>query len=375
MFKRYVKLILICLLSLTFLQCTKLGSDIKVTNGIKANYDKWADPIERLYITLSKKDEKGNEQSTACTASVVSHNTVLTASHCVLGAKTIKVLIFNKEELKSNYISAIKFYKHSSYNLGNDGNANATSTYDVAIVIFPDNTFKDILPLEISSTNVPVGSSVMLIGYGCYTLKQTEQLPWQYTPWGQRYGGGTQDLVQCDNNKWLDKRYGFNTVANTDFCYHGMIQVNEKQVKVDSGIEDPTGKDVSAGPGDSGGPLLAKLSSNYAIVGVASYVNGLYTNGKQSCYASPLNASNIQFFNSVAKLGAYIPGINIGVGVIEIDGKLRVVDKMYDNIYNKNIQSPKTVLSLSGTAINSKTTLKSVWDRYSMEQKTKLIWN
>lgn len=373
MFKRSVKLILVCFLSLTFLQCRKLDSDIKVTNGIKVNYDKWADPIERLY--LYKKNANGNELEGACTASIVSHNTVLTASHCVLGVKTIKVLIFNREKLKSNYISAIKFYKHSSYNRGNDGKANTTSVYDVAVVIFPDNTFKDVKPLEISSTNVPVGSSVMLIGYGCYTLKQIEQLPWIYTPWGQRYGGGTRDLVRCDNSRWFDKRYGFNTVANTDFCLNGMVQVNEKQVKVDSDIQDPTGKDVSASSGDSGGPLLAKLGSNYSIVGVASYVNGLYENGKQSCYANPLNASNIQFFKSAVKLGAYIPGINIGVGVIEINGKLRIVDKMYDNIYNRNIQSPKTVLSLSGTAINSKTSLESIWDRYSLEQKTKLSWD
>lgn len=364
-----------------FYSCKFVPSDIKVTNGQSADGQAWADSVVQLKIVHNKISKKtGTNLSGVCSGTILSSNTILTAAHCFSDVKHVLAIWKDPlDEQNSTSSKAVRVYVHSKYQSEKDGGSNPSHIYDMAVVIFKDDTFKNIVPLPISPVSVSPGTSVVLIGYGCKTESYTyESIRTDESGKKQKT---KEERIRCQTNSPHEKRYGSNYVSTRDKCYESMIQVQQDQTIVDTEIESPTGEDVITNKGDSGGPLLVSSDldpSRYLITGVTSYGSVRYEESKYSCYSSPNMSYNYDFLRRTTQdttYRAYIPGINMAVGVIELNGKFRVVDKLYDNIYTKNVSIPKTISSLGGSRIDSKNSLKNVWDKLSLEQKTKLNWN
>lgn len=296
----------------------------------------------------------------SCSASIISHNAILTAAHCVKQGVDQYVRL-NSSDIKAKYIT---------YNTKLNTLSYSTAMYDIAVVVFADNSFKSIsTPIQIVPDVPAAGTQVRLVGWGCMT----------------RVSSGTQDgyrISECNPSQTqLVKRTGTNTiVANDQQCPQNTLQIVQKTAKEDSQISTPSGTDVIGSPGDSGGPLLL-TSDTTKLVGVASAANNYYMNNRATCYAiptwKPSSAANLDVLQkAVSEGGAYIPGINLSVGVIAVGKKLRVVEKQYKNVYNSKVaDTPFTLSSLGSTSITSISELKNAWNNLSISNRTKVSWN
>lgn len=163
-----------------------------------------------------------------CTATAVSHNTLLYAAHCS-DAQTgrngrINQKICVRKNLANEDSSAIgacadAVYIHPNYRGGSDFSA------DVAVAVFPDNTFKNYFPVQ---ANAPkIGSKVFMVGFSSENLDES--------------GKGS-------------KRWGYNQIRSID---SDSAFITSYRNTIDG---------VAVSPGDSGGPLF----SDCKVVGVAS---------------------------------------------------------------------------------------------------------
>ena len=373
MSKKIFMVVLCCIL----VSCTKNKSITKVVGG--QNVDGEIAFAGVVPIVTFAADDKGIEN---CTASVISHNTLLTAAHCFAaeheGKMRVATLVvawitdFDSQKIVS--VQSRKFFYHPNYDLNN--HIGSSSVNDIALVVFDDNTFK--LPLlTLSSKTAAIGSDVTLVGYGCKT--ETKEVQFE--------DGETKNMINCvdqgDDGLKLEKRAGINKVSQGG-CYSSMVQVSQMKALADSEIETATGIDVSASVGDSGGPLLKfpiNEPKDLIINGVCSYVNGEHVDGRFSCYANPIIDSNYQFLSKIVnENGAIIPGINMYVGMIELNGKVRVVEKQRENIYNEKMpDTPFTINRIQSggqycQSTGSMSGIKSCWDSLTLLEKTKLTW-
>ena len=90
----------------------------------------------------------------------------------------------------------------------------------------------------------------------------------------------------------------------------------------------------------------------------------------------PWSARGLPVLKRAVEHGAYIPGINMSVGVIELNNKVRVVEKKYKNVYNSGLQRvPFTVKSFNGRAVTTISKLESIWTGINtLEERQNLIW-
>ena len=159
----------------------------------------------------------------------------------------------------------------------------------------------------------------------------------------------------------------------------------------DASLSSFDGLDAVATGGDSGGPILYRGENGQMYVaGIVSWSpkgfgqKGGYmsTTGRPDCFTNPVLNSNLNFLKErVMDMGINVPGINISIGIVELNGKIRVVEKQYDNIYTNNIQNiPFTIsnVSLSGGSMKTIKTsqdLTSFWNSLSLENRSRLNWN
>lgn len=380
---RLCGLVVLCIvLGFCFESCTKnSSSEIKVTGGKDAENQVWGFGVVRIGMWFDTLDEDGSPRGGYCTASVVSHNTLLTAAHCVTDETSDGSLVSAVKVVADYKISQDqqKFYRSEFEGVGyNRSYKNAfeqekgekykpSSPYDMAIVKFADNTFKDIVPLQIASQTVGYDSEVISIGYGCKTEVRKE---------------GNWNIVDCakEDSRSL-KRWGYTTLTKSTYCPATTIQVSQKNPTADSLITNPTGQDVAINHGDSGGPLLEFFNGRWSIAGVCALMQGLYKKNKESCYSNPRLQDNYSFlYRAVQKLGAYIPGIHMSLGVIELNGKIRVVEKLYSNAYNQGVvQIPLTLAfikssSQSCSSLKSIEDLKTCWSKFRLHERTTTKW-
>ena len=377
------RLVAVCILCGFCLEsCTKnSSSEIKVTGGKDAENQVWGFGVVRIVMGYNTLNKDGKPKGASCTASVVSHNTLLTAAHCVtdetedgsLVPATIIVADYKispdqKEFYRSKYEGARynRLYKQA-FEQAKGEKYGPSSPYDIAVVKFADNTFKDIVPLQIASQTVADNSTVISIGYGCKTEVKKDGI-W-YT-------------VDCDEKDSRSlKRWGYTTLTKSTFCPSTTIQVIQKNPTADSLITNPTGMDVAINHGDSGGPLLQFIGNTWSIAGVSSMMNVLYKKNKESCYSNPRLQDNYSFlYRAVQNLGVYIPGIQMSLGVIEFNGKLRVVEKLYSNVYNQGVsQVPLSLTSIrsssqSCSSLNGIEDLKNCWSKFRLHERTTTKW-
>ncbi|MEY4632195.1 MAG: Trypsin [Pseudomonadota bacterium] len=195
---------------------TTKGSDLKIDSGTS--------------ITAQSKNRVpavhwlGN-----CTGTAVSHNTLLYAAHCTgsgtpegsMGRMPDQVCI-NKNLANPDNPSvgacSTSLFVHPGY-------INTNYRYDVAIGVFPDNTFKNYFPLQMEAPRR--GAKVFLVGYSSENMPDT--------------GVGA-------------KRWGYNTIARMD---------DDDAIISNYGS---SASNVAVSPGDSGGPLFHDCK----VLGVAS---------------------------------------------------------------------------------------------------------
>lgn len=164
-----------------------------------------------------------------CTGTAVSHNTLLYAGHCTGGGipQGTTGLIQGKVCINKNLANpdnpsvgacSTSLFVHPGY-------ASEDFRFDVAIGVFPDNTFKNYFPVQ---TQMPArGDKVILVGYS------------------------SQNLPDSSNGS---KRWGFNTFSRADSDQALISEYGGSAAR------------VAVSPGDSGGPLFYDCK----VVGVAS---------------------------------------------------------------------------------------------------------
>ena len=365
--------------------CHKSKGDPKVVGGLEADGEEWGFGVVYIvsrYIHNDLKNEKGNYPGGSCSAAVVSHNTLLTAAHCVTKVKNDRVylatqvqsMVYKKDPStggnKQQNFKAIKINPHGNYRVDQVAKS---GPYDVALLKFEDNAFTGITPLSLYPKDV------ILMGYGCKTTIVNNTI-------NDQYGSYTVPEVQCDkkaSDATPHKRYGHNSVAFTLRCTVGMLEIDQKVGTVDSDIYLPSGEDVQIAPGDSGSPVIYKdPKGNMYIVGTTSYGYRTPEQTKYGCFSKPIAKYNMDFLSSVVAKGeANLPGINMSLGVVELNGKVRVVEKQYNNLYTKKIKDTPFTLSSLATSSNTcqdVSTIKGVsscWKELSLEEKSELEWN
>ena len=378
--RRYVELVNIFVFLIFCFQvssCKKITSETKVTGGLDAENKLWALGVVRIHTKYSPTDSKDDEYWTSCTASIVSHNTLLTAAHCITDKTDDNKLIettdirvdYKTSENQTEFTSAYyEKFMWNNENFKSDTLNFSDFVYDIAVIKFPDNTFKHIKPLVIAPYTVDVGSSVVVIGYGCITDVFTKD------------GKKSIDCKKEDSDSL--KRYGYTIVTQSNYCNNEEIQLTQTNPIADSEIDNPTGKNVAGDSGDSGGPLLTKIKDEWYICGIYSYKNVTIKTNRYSCYVNPLFQTNFELlYHAINQIGVNIPGINISVGVIELGGKVRVVEKQYDNIYTKGIKdTPFTITSIRSyskqcSQIKSSGDLWSCWQSFYLKEKEASQWN
>ncbi len=381
--KSIIYLFMMIVLCFELSSCTKNISGTKVIGGKEVNEEELFFPA--VAITIAYENSIG-----LCTASVVSHNTLLTAAHCFASNKDkngniikptmIEVIYQLKNENGDIQGYKKQFHSYAFHNNFLGQNNTDFYTYDIAVIRFADNTFKDIKPFTILPKTVPVGTQVILVGYGCLTKVTVD-------------GNGVYS-IQCDEAKQSlskDKRAGVNRVVTTNYCNEGMIQLEQRMIRDDASLSSFDGLDAVATGGDSGGPILYRGENGQMYVaGIVSWSpkgfgqKGGYmsTTGRPDCFTNPVLNSNLNFLKErVMDMGINVPGINISIGIVELNGKIRVVEKQYDNIYTNNIQNiPFTIsnVSLSGGSMKTIKTsqdLTSFWNSLSLENRSRLNWN
>ena len=268
---------------ITLVSCKSNDSEVEIINGVPTS-----DYRRVVFMFLADK--------TACTATIISHNTILTAAHCLVGLKESNDRSIYVQLGPERFAITEKYMYSSKY----EPNNRSTNMHDVGVVVFDDNTFEGFSPLKIVNYHPQPADKVILVGFGCFTKTQLQ-------PDGNR-------VVVCDAEAGYSKRVGKNHIYDKvqgDRCTPGMIQVNQQYAHVDSDSSRPTGEDAIMWLLDSGGPLLLEPSNPdidyYRLIGVASYANPLYVNERLSCYSDPSYPDNIAFFKeAVSTLGARI---------------------------------------------------------------------
>jgi hypothetical protein len=163
-----------------------------------------------------------------CSATFIGHNTMITAGHCISRAapETVRYLgnaDFTISEIGQKFtagIKATKVFHHGSAYIDIDMNLadEKIRTKDVAIIMFPDETAPEFIP--VGDTRPATGSTVKLVGYGNTAFGST----------------AAEDKV---------RRVGTNTTE--DFTNRGT-----NMIAVSAPTGSITATDALAAPGDSG---------------------------------------------------------------------------------------------------------------------------
>ncbi len=236
------------------------SSNTKVTNGTAIGESKFPSVV-MLYL-LGAAGEAG-----ICTATFVNDHQVISAGHCVEGQDTKKPTMYyvkhsvdeaGKPSMKIG-ARAISYVRNPAYKI--DGDDNGINGNDVSVIDFPANTAPAVS--EIAAKAPASGDDLTIVGYG-----NNETYLDMYN---QLSGDGAGS-----------KRYGTNKVR--EISEEGMILFVGVLGQVE-GLE--SGSLVSAGAGDSGGPMfvndklvgvtsgggMAKLKDSEQYIGVSRYVD------------------------------------------------------------------------------------------------------
>ena len=139
-------------------------SHTKLVNGQVIGTDVAPAAIRISSELPSKNGTVGLHNYAKCTASWVSHNTVMTAAHCITenGLALPKVSI---DDGTGKGLETTKVYPNANYD-------DRSAGYDVALLVFPDNSIDESKAAKMASSTPKVGDTITIIGYGNFNHTQ-----------------------------------------------------------------------------------------------------------------------------------------------------------------------------------------------------------
>lgn len=226
-----------------------------------------------------------------CSGVVVAHNTMLTAAHCLGTNKEAHFTVDIPSYLQKNPLNTVLENRPESIaEIAHEGfqmiqfNGNKTLINDIAVLIFPDNTFEKIEPLSIykGTPLISQDTEITIVGLGKNYWKVRQRDLWDI--------GGEYDRRQAHA---IISSYN-------DYCLVDMIQISLSSEKIDSPVGTYLNYEGLGASGDSGGPILAKFKDGYKVLGVLSGGNDdeVFIKG-YSCYAKVNYIGNRDFLRSV----------------------------------------------------------------------------
>jgi len=187
-----------------------------------------------------------------CTGTFVSHNTMITAAHCVpeKSGETLTYIPGNEvnlgqttsesEAVLRTGTEALTYIRGNIKTEEGDRISTIESVKDLAIVIFPDNTAPDVM--KVRKNNIAGGESVRIVGFGDTLINDPK------------------------SNSIRTKRLGRNQVVKNANLKSQLPDLWILGGKGSGQVTDGSADYSLAAQGDSGGPLIYDDS----IVGIAS---------------------------------------------------------------------------------------------------------
>ncbi|MGE0172482.1 MAG: trypsin-like serine protease [Oligoflexales bacterium] len=228
---------------------------LKIRNG-----EATSDYPSVVYVHTLDPNSDGGEFST-CTATFVSHNTAVTATHC-LDAKHVQQMSFvqggkiKDDAVFESSVEALKVFYNGDLETDKNSTSADGEVLDLAIIVFPNNSAPAISKLYPGTPPHRVKSGV-LVGYGQQGLGGSNQ-------------SGTK-RVGVNPQVWSDPA----EMAKAGYSERGILLV------IGNGEEGGTnkpGEGALTNHGDSGGPLfvdgqIAGVSSFGSDEGYSAYIN------------------------------------------------------------------------------------------------------
>ena len=314
--KKIFYLLFVILFIFSFTSCKSASSKTYVGNGIEDTDNRYPAVLEIFSDT-----GEGFDHENHCTSSVISHNTLLTASHCladidqpsegenctIKSSKKVKVILpSGKEVFSKNYYLNTKFMNTYIKTVCQDMYPNMTDQEfqtvrntnlrsDIAIIVFDDNTFSDISPLKISNKKVQVGDKVQLVGYAYPVIRVDKSIYYDKVKVKDEVG-----YNQIYDKKYEHvKRYGFTTVKDNLSCGDELFEIGapvENRAINSPNKKDPLGVNATIELGDSGGPILSYKNQNL-ILGLPS--EKIPVNGEDHTCILTFEKENVDWFKKI----------------------------------------------------------------------------
>lgn len=282
-------LILCCLfLLLAFLGCKRrqmgLGvADTKITNPYPISNSPQLSQF-RGVIKLVIAMPNGNENH--CVGTVIAHNLVLTAGHCIVNPRSdrLKRLITIYSSTAQQFSELAEVFIHPTYyqlRMGSDPFVATIKScaVDVALLRFETPVLAGFPSVPMRETSIDEGEAVYLVGYGYTNAVEKQSFNYQ-----QRVGMNTYEP-----SFW----YGLANKSLDD----GVISITGVAYSI-NGIKP--GHQSSPAQSDSGSPLMDVMGN---IVGVASAIE-FETPKLEAFYAAIINSQIQAFFSALRAEGA-----------------------------------------------------------------------
>jgi len=234
-------------------------------------------------------------QMAACTGTVVGHNAVLTAAHCIRGNAADHYIMQGTGYRGAEYTAALKSALSPKAIISHGTIDNSTGTLspdqrrdDLVVMIFKDQTFSQtdvIIPSLYSLSRPAQFSPVILVGFG---------------------KSSPTDTANSNIKRVGDSRYVYNPSLGRDVVFVFDRDVND-QTFASMGAK----KYSQTLEGDSGGPLLIETDHGLEILGVVSG-GGSALNGSnnRSVYVDLHSSRSQELFLKAKSNGAVFNAVN-----------------------------------------------------------------
>lgn len=217
---------------------------------------------QSVVLIISTSPGNTSNGGLKCTGTITGHNVVLTAAHCIASsAQFVSVMQTNSlrsiEEIASATRTGLRphtIISHGTVKGSDRVLSPAMMEDDVAILLFPDQTFKqrDVIVSSLHKINRPPRfADTIMVGFG---------------------KNSTNDATASST---AIKRVGRGFYFSNETLVRGVVYTHNRMI--DPSTFQPIGpkKFSQAHQGDSGGPLFFKRENQLDLVGIASAIGNV----------------------------------------------------------------------------------------------------